>query len=175
MSSPHHLLRGSILAVAMLGVFGIAPLSSQVQECTATDLSAAVEPTDKVYGPALRLAEDLQRGGFRVRCVLRSHWERSFDGLLGAALYRTDGGDFEALFLSPPATFDQLIINERKEGAGWVYWFEGSPKPWPTNRVEGRRMKFVKHADRLLVVGDDEKLAASLQRVITRALKDKRE
>jgi hypothetical protein len=33
------------------------------------------------------------------------------------------------LLLSPPATFDQLIINERKKGARWVYSFEGNRSP----------------------------------------------
>jgi hypothetical protein len=159
-------MRDTVLGVAVIGVFGLAPLSSQVQDCTSTDLSARLQPADKVYGQAFELAEELQRGGIRVRCVLRSHKEGAFEGLVGAALYRTDGGDFEALFLSPPATFNQLIIDERKDASGWVYSFQGTPKPWPANRVEGRKMRFVKHAHRLLVLGDDEKLAATLQRII---------
>jgi hypothetical protein len=154
------------LAIALVGVVGLAHLSGQVQECSSRDLSAAVQPTDNVYTPALEFSERLERGGLRVRCVLRSVWEGEFEGLVGAALYRTDRGDFDALFLSPPDTFDQLIVNERKEGATWVYSFQGEPKPAAANRIEGRRkMQFVKHGHRLLLVWDDEKLAAFLQRV----------
>ena len=155
-----------ILVIALVGAVGLAPLSGQVQDCSPKDLSAAVQPTDKVYEPARALADHLERSGFRVRCVLRSHMEGLFEGLAGAALYRTNQGDFDALFLPPPNTFDQLRVDERKERASWVYSFEGEPKPWPANRMEGRRIQFVKHAHRLLVVWDDEKLAALLQEVI---------
>lgn len=166
MSSPHALYRAVILVIASVAAVGLAPLSGQIQDCSPMDLSAAVQPTDKAYGPARALSDHLERGGFRVRCVLRSRWEGLFEGLVGAALYRTDRGDFEALFLSPSDTFDQLRVNERKEGAAWVYSFEGEPKPWPANRIEGRRIQFVKHAHRLLLVWDDEKLAALLQQAI---------
>jgi hypothetical protein len=133
------------------------------------DLSAALQPNDKAYAPALELSQDIQRGGFVVRCILRSRWEGLFEGLTGAALYRTNRGDFEALFLAAPNTFDQLAINERREGERWVYSFEGQPKPWPANRIEGRRIHFVKNDRRLLLVLEDETLAASLQRVLNPA------
>jgi hypothetical protein len=166
MSSPHALYRAVILVIAVVAAVPLAPLSGQVQDCSPKDLSAAVQPTDKAYGPARALSEHLERGGFRVRCVLRSHFEGLFEGLVGAALYRTNRGDFEALFLSPPDTFDQLRVNERQERGAWVYSFEGEPRPWSANRMEGRKMQFVKHAHRLLLVSDDEKLAALLQEAI---------
>jgi hypothetical protein len=156
-----------ILVIALVGAVGLAPLSGQVEDCSPLDLSAAIQPTDKAYGPARALSEHLERGGFRVKCMLRSHMEGLFEGLVGAALYRTNRGDFDALFLSPPDTFDQLRVTERIEGVSWVYSFEGRPKPWPVNRMEGRRMQFVKHAHRLLLVRD-EKLAALLQAAIDR-------
>jgi len=167
-SQPHAVYRVLILVIALVGAAGRAPLSGQVQDCSPLDLSAAVQLTDKAYGPARSLSEHLERGGFRVRCVLRSHFEGLFEGLVGAALYRTDRGDFEALFLSPPETFDQLRVNERHERGLWVYSFEGEPKPWSANRIEGRKMRFVKHAHRLLLVWDDEKLAALLEEAIAR-------
>jgi len=154
-----------ILVIALVGAVGLAPLSGQVEDCSPLDLSAAIQPTDRAYEPARALSEHLERRGFRIRCVLRSHMESLFEGLAGAALYRTNHGDFEALFLSPPDTFDQLTVNERKGRASWVYSLEGKPKPWPVNRMEGRRMQFVKHAHRLLLVRD-EKLAALLQEAI---------
>lgn len=155
-----------ILLIALVGAVGLAPLSGQVQDCSPKDLSAALQLTDKAYEPARALSEHLERGGFEVRCVLRSHMEGLFEGLVGAALYRTNRGDFEALFLSPPDTFDQLRVNERKERVSWVYSFEGEPKAWSANRMEGRRMQFVKNAHRLLLVWENEKLAALLQEAI---------
>ena len=156
-----------ILVIALVGAVGLAPLSGQVEDCSPLDLSAAVEPADKAYGPARALSEHLERGGFRVRCVLRSHMEGLFEGQVGAALYRTNRGDFEALFLSPPDTFDGLRVNERKERVSWVYSFEGEPKPWSANRMEGRRrMQVVKHAHRLLLIWENEKLASLLQEAI---------
>jgi hypothetical protein len=166
MSSPLVLRKGCALTIALYAVVGLPPLSAQARDCSPTDLSAVLQPNEKAYGPALELSQDLQRGGVVVRCVLRSHFASLFEGLVGAALYRTDRGDFEALFLAPPETFDQLVINERKGGALWVYSFEGEPKPWPSNRMEGRRMQFVKHAHRLLLLREDENFAATLQRVI---------
>lgn len=142
------------------------PLSIQAQHCTPRDLSAALQPNDKAYDHGLELARDLQRGGIVVRCILRSTSEGLFEGLVGAALYRTDRGDFEALFLAAPNTFDQLNVNEQKEGDVWVYSFEGQPKPWPANRMEGRRVHFVKDAHRLLLVLENETLAATLQRLL---------
>ena len=166
MSSPKALYRTVILMTALVAAVGRAPLSGQVRDCSPTDLSAAVQPTDKVYGPARALSEQLERGGFQVRCVLRSRLAGLFEGLVGAALYRTDRGDFEALFLSPPETFDQLRVNERIERGAWVYSFEGEPTVRPANRMEGRKMHVVKHAHRLLLVWDDEQLAALLQEAI---------
>jgi hypothetical protein len=93
--------------------------------------------------------------------------EGIFEGLAGAALYRTDRGDFEAVFLPPTATFDRLVVHERRGGAGWVYSFAGEPTPWPANHLEGsERRYFVKHANQLLV-SVDEALAASLERALT--------
>ena len=162
------LRHGFTLVTALLAAVALPP-SVQAQDCTPRDLSAALQSNDKALAPALELSQDLQHGGFVVRCILRSRWEGLFEGLIGAALYRTDRGDFEALFLAAPNTFDQLIVNERREGDRWVYSFEGQPKPWPANRVEGRRIHFVKNAQRLLFVLEDETLAASLRRVLNPA------
>jgi hypothetical protein len=153
------------MLVALVAVVFV-PQSVRAQDCTLRDLSAALQPNEKVYGHALELSQDLQRGGFVVSCVLRSHWEGLFVGLVGAALYRTDRGDFEVLFLDEPDTFDQLIVHELLEGDRWVYSFEGQPKPWSTNRMEGRKMYFVKAAHRLLVAMENEALAAALRRLL---------
>jgi hypothetical protein len=79
--------------------------------------------------------------------------ESAFEGLEGAALYRTDRGDFEALFLPKAGTFANLAVTERGENGGYVYSFEGRPKPLGTNRLESpRRIYFVKRGNQFLVV-----------------------
>ena len=50
-----------------------------------------------------------------------------FEGQLGAALYRTNRGDFEALFVTEPHTFSSLRLVERSEGGRYLYQFEGTP------------------------------------------------
>ena len=152
------------IAIAILAV--AVPVLAAARDCTPNDSSAQLQPTDGIYGQALALSKELASGGFVTRCVLRSHMEGLFEDMLGAALFRTDRGDFEALFLAPPKTFDLLIVSERREGNHWVYSFEGRPRPWAANRMEGRRTLFVKNGHRLLMVLENEPLAATLRRVL---------
>jgi hypothetical protein len=160
---PRRVMTMMNLAVAV-GVatlcFG-APAQGET-ECTQLDLSAALTKADAAYEPAMLLAERVRARGITVRCVLRSHWESTFEQQEGAALYRTDRGDFEALFLPASLTFDRLTVVERMENGFRVYSFSGGPKPWPVNRIESaRRMYFIKHG-RALVVAIDPELAALL-------------
>lgn len=162
----HALRTWSTGAAAFAAMTLLQPRAIQAQQCPAHELDAAIQPADRVYRLAQQLSQQLQGSNFVVRCVLRSHMEGVFEGLAGAALYRTDRGDFEAVFLPPTATFDQLVVQERQDGAGWVYSFAGEPKPWPANRMEGsQRRYFVKHANTLLMSADEE-LAASLERAL---------
>jgi len=57
--------------------------------------------------------------------------EGLFAGQEGAALYRTNRGDFETLFLPKSQNFNALQVVERRETGGYVYSFRGSPPPWP--------------------------------------------
>lgn len=153
------------VCTVIMAVGAIRGVSTRETDCSQRDLMAVIQPTDGAYALALNLSRELGRGGFVVKCVLRSHWENSFEGLAGAALYRTDQGDFEALFLSPPESFERLSVVEHQGDGRFVYSFAGQPKPWATNRIDGaRRMYFLKDAYRLLVVSGDE-------RVVTRLLK----
>jgi hypothetical protein len=86
-----------------------------------------------------------------------------FERLEGAALFRTDRGDFEVLFLPRPLRFDDLRVTERREARSYVYSFEGQPRPWPANHMENaRRTYFLGHAGWLFVVMDD-RLATQLR------------
>lgn len=65
------------------------------------DPKAALPATDPAHAEAMKLSKTLNRHGIQIRCVLLSKEAQLFDGQLGAALFRTEIGDFEALFLPP--------------------------------------------------------------------------
>src|SRR5258705_7565564 len=81
-------------------------LTGQSEKCNDQDLLAVLQPADKAYSKAMELAETLRAGDFIIKCVLRSKQEGLFEGLEGAALFRTNRGDFEALFLPKEKTFE---------------------------------------------------------------------
>jgi len=108
----------------------------------------------------------LRSRGFTVKCVLRSTMEGAFEGLEGAALYRTDRGDFEALFLPKPQTFAGMIVIEEQQNGRYTYSFHGTPRPWPANRVDSPRpISFLWHANHFLVIRDDQ-LRVKLEEVL---------
>jgi hypothetical protein len=142
-------------------------VSGQSEKCSDQDLIAVLQPTDKAYSMAMGLAQTLRAGGFTIQCVLRSKKEGLFEGLEGAALFRTSRGDFEAMFLPKQRTFERLRVLERQENGWYIYSFEGDPKPWPANRIESpRRIYFVKHSHILLDISDDV-LAGDLCRAVS--------
>lgn len=150
-------------SIAMVLLVWSVPCGGQSPQCGAQDLRAVLKSTDKAYWLAMNLAERLRNQNISPKCVLRSTMEGLFEELEGAALYRTDRGDFEALFLPKGLTFDALEVVERSESGRYIYSFSGRPKPWPANRIENiRRMHFIKHANELVIVRDSE-LAAHLQ------------
>jgi hypothetical protein len=116
---------------------------------------------------AMKLAQTLQARGFIIKCVLTSKMGGFFEEQEGAALFRTNRGDFEALFLPKSKTFERLGIHERQENGRYIYSFEGIPKPGPSTGIDSsRRWYFVKHAHMLLEV-DDDALANDLRRAVT--------
>ena len=113
------------------------------------DPGALLPPTDPANNEAIELAKTLSRHGIQVRCVLLSKQSQMFEGQLGAALFRTDTGDFEALFLPRLQSWDDLKIVQQRETGGYTkYHFEGSPKYSGT--WEGRPVYFVKHRNQFL-------------------------
>jgi len=92
----------------------------------------------------------------------------TFEGQVGAALYSTDLGAFDALFLPETQSFDALDIVERHERGRFLYSFIGRPDPSPPNLIDAPdRVYFVKHVNRLLVI-HQEALAARLAVVLGR-------
>jgi len=126
--------------------------------------STRMPPTHPVYAEAMELAQTLNRRGVEVQCIQLSKMERMFEDQAGGALFRTDAGDFEALFLPRSESWDSLTIVERSEKNGYEYDFEGTPKS--TSHWEGRREYFLKHGNQLLISLEKQtatKLNAALQ------------
>jgi hypothetical protein len=137
----------------------------QATPCNPEELKVSLPSNAQSHPDAIELSGILERNKISVRCILLSKMDGTFDGQEGAALYRTDHGDFEALFLPRPQNFERLKVIERQEGSRYSYSFVGPPRPWPANRIDAAfRMYFVKYQSVLFVV-TDKALAATLERL----------
>ena len=134
-------------------------------ECSAQDLLAELKANDPAYADAMKLAQTLRNRGFIVKCVLQSKMVRLFEGEKGAALYRTNRGDFEGLFLPKTQIFAVQPIETRKNGR-YIYSFAGSPHvtggPWDC----ARPTFFTQHANRFFTT-ENKQLAAELDKALT--------
>ncbi len=123
-------------------------------ECDARELLSPLKPIDPIYSEAMNLAKVLRGHGLIVKCVLPSKRINVFEGQVGAALYRTNRGDFEALFLKKPATFASVKPTEAQENGFYLYSFEGSPAT--SGWYSSRREYFVKHRSQMLVTREEQ-------------------
>ena len=138
-------------------------LFGQIKLCDQKELEAALPSNSQAYPEAMALSKTLSRHGISVKCILLSTMENTFDGQDGAALYRTDNGDFEVLFLPQPKTFDRLKVIERRDGKRHSYRFQGPPQPWVANLIDSSfRIYFIKNRNMLFVVENNKHLAATL-------------
>lgn len=138
------------------------PAETLVTLCSDRDLNNALLPGDHVYSYAVGLGAELDRVGVRVRCMLPSKMHRIFDGQAGAAFFRTEEGDLDALFLPRSSSFDRVEISEQVEAGRYRYQFRGAPR----SRVHmdgSRRADFVVYHNVLLIVFDDHPLAETLR------------
>ena len=134
--------------LALLLVLVVVQVSAASPPDNPCDPKALLPPTDPAYGEAMKLSQTLNRHGIHVRCVMLSKEARMYDGL-GAAFFRTDIGDFDALFLPPSQSWDKLkVIEEREKGGYTKYRFQGSPTYSGT--WEGKSVYFVKHRNQFL-------------------------
>lgn len=93
--------------------------------------------------------------------------EGTFEDQDDAALYRTDHGDFEVLFLPRPKTFDHLRVIEKRNRQRYTYRFEGPPQPWPANRIDSAfRIYFIKNGNMLFVVEANKRFAETLKEMV---------
>jgi hypothetical protein len=153
------------LSFFLLLLFCPKGMLGQATPCNPEELKAALPSNAQAYPDAIALSGILERNKISVRCILLSKMDGTFDGQEGAGLYRTDRGDFEALFLPRPQNFERLKVIERQEGSRYSYSFVGPPRPWPANRIDAAfRMYFVKYQGVLFVV-TDKALAATLEKL----------
>jgi hypothetical protein len=143
-----------------------APAGDLIIPCSRTDLTATLLPTDPVYNDAAELSRKLEGLGLSVRCTLASKMRRVFAGQKGAALYRTNAGDFEALFLPQSETFDGLDIVEQQREDQYLYSFRGTPRS--KVHMDGSKPSyFIVKRNVLFYVRGDDRLAAILQSKIS--------
>ena len=136
-------------------------------ECSSTDLLALIKPDDPAYADAMDLAESLGSHGFIVECVLQSKMIDIFEGQEGAALFRTDHGDFEALFLQNPEAFASVEVVERLDEHGrFLYSFKGTPPPRSPDPLDSADpIFFGKHANQFFITSKS-RLAAILVKAL---------
>jgi hypothetical protein len=150
---------------AILAAERLAAEWKREHECSAQDLLAELKANDPTYADAMELAQTLRNRGFIVKCVLQSKMVRLFEGEKGAALYRTNRGDFEGLFLPKTQIFAVQAIETRKNGR-YIYSFAGSPHvtggPWDC----ARPTFFTQHANQFFTT-EDKQLAAELDKALT--------
>jgi hypothetical protein len=136
--------------------------SGQATTCAALNWPT-LQANDPAYADALDLTRALSDRSLVVQCVAPSKMTGIFEVQVGAALYKTNQGEFEALFLPKAQDFEGLQIIERQERGRYLYSFAGRPEPLPATLIDAaRRTYFIKNLNRLLVA-NDEALAARLR------------
>ena len=117
--------------VAAIALATKAPIFDREQQrpCTHRDSAVALlRPANQVYVDAISLADTLRRVGIAISCVLESKLNNMFVGSEGAAFYRTDVGDIDAVLLPPSRDFSKLRISASHSGRSWIYTFAGEPR-----------------------------------------------
>jgi hypothetical protein len=157
-----------VLYLATLYTAPRPAVAGQSPGCSERELAAEIKSDSPVYPDANELAKTLVAGGFVVKCMLHSTMQGMFEGMSGDVLYRTDRGDFVALFMAKPKSFESLEIIEKLEKSRYIYSFRGNPQPRGENRIvdSSRPEYFIKHANQLLIIWGDSQLAESLRRVL---------
>lgn len=130
--------------------------------CDSRELKYPLNAKDPAYRSAMQLAQTLSSHGIKINCVLPSKMANFFLGQKGAALFRTDHGDFEALFAFQSEQFAYLAVAERpQENSFHTYDIYGTPT---VRTIEGREQFFLRY-DTTFFVTMDERLARSLAEI----------
>ena len=151
---PMRLLAGWVaMSFLALCVASQAKSAAKPLECP-TEASGALMPASyRGYPEAAELARILSDDNFVVKCICLSMLDGFVPGTRGAALYVTDHGDFDVVFLSKPQTFGAFEIIERHRYGGYEYSFRGIP-PKKGRMLGPRRTYFFKRSNQLFIVWD---------------------
>jgi hypothetical protein len=141
--------------------------SADSSECTPNELLALMKPDDPAYADAMELAQTLHAHGVIVKCILQSKMVHLFEDQKGAAFFKTDYGDFNALFLPKPQTFSSVEIISRSENGRFLYSFRGSPRPVSPYPIDSAYpMFFEKHENQLFITSKSQ-LAATMAKAVS--------
>jgi hypothetical protein len=153
-----------LLPLVFVFIFSL-PAVAEDPRCGTREMANALRSDDSVYAEAMSIKASLVKAGVNVQCVLPSKMASVFEHQKGAALFRTNEGDFEALVLNKPYNFDAIEIHEDQQGGWFHYSFRGDPAPAGGGGIDSnRRWVFVKSKNRLFEL-DNAKLAAKLQSI----------
>lgn len=150
-----------------LGILFLSPRTSaatQASGCDARESLWELKANDPVYPDAMALAETLRNHGFIVKCVVPSKMIGLFEGEQGAALYRTNRGDVEALFLPKSQIFAIRAIEKKRNGR-FIYSFAGNPRSIGGSWDCAKPTYFSQHANQLFVTSE-EKLIEDLDKAV---------
>lgn len=162
------------LAAGLVVVLAAASLPLFAQPVPCPTGEALIAPNNPAYADAVELAQSLETHDFIVKCIFPTKLNSVFmveeNGVLrstieGEACFRTNYGDFSAVFLPKPQTFADFKITERREGGGYLYRFTGTPRVWAGDKFKfgaARRQYFLKR-DNVLFMVDDTQLLSRLE------------
>jgi len=136
-------------------------------QCSPNELLARMRPDDPAYVDAMELARTLQTHGVVVKCVLQSKMANLFDDQKGAAFFKTEYGQFEALFLPKPLTFDSMEIASRAENGRLLYSFEGTPRQRSVHPIDSNHQIFFEKHGSILFVTSNSPLPASIAKALS--------
>jgi hypothetical protein len=133
-------------------------LIAQPLECPAESSGSIVQVSYPAYTDAAQLAQELTANGYIVRCIARSTFEASMPITKGAALYITNRGAFDVIFVPKPQTFEALEIIERQKKGSYVYKFRGTPRF--ARQMAPKKTYFFKQSNRLFIAFDKQTAAS---------------
>jgi hypothetical protein len=138
------------------------------QRCSSHDLEASLPSNYRTYSEALELGQILSANGVTIKCMLRSKMESLFHGVAGAALYRSNVGDFEVVFLPTPQDVTAISIIEQRQNGRYIYLLlrKNQSKGSPVSMNSPRPVYFIEHGNGLLIAYD-ERTAASLRAILS--------
>jgi hypothetical protein len=158
-----------LAAIALLTSVAVSPAVAQkTPQAAQCGDWPRIEPADPAYSDAMTLARVLADDGVSVLCIGPSTMNGTFEGEVGAAIYKTSGGVFEALFLPQSRPSMSCRSGSDEMERFYLYSFEGQPKsssadPWTASRP----FHFLKNLNRLIVSRDKE-LVAHLEAILER-------